>query len=223
MESFTYKEDKFYLSGAPFIVRSGAVHYFRVPKEYWHDRLLKLKECGFNTVETYVPWNLHEPQDGVFDFVGDNDIAEFLGVAKKLGLYAIVRPCPYICAEWEFGGLPAWLLKDGNMRLRCNYPPYMQKVERYLRKLFEILRPWLLSSGGNILMMQIENEYGSFGNDKDYLYKLTEIYRDCGIDCLLFTADGVWYNMVVSGSLPEKPGRLPPVFSAFPCGTERLR
>ena len=204
MESFTYKEDKFYLSGAPFIVRSGAVHYFRVPKEYWHDRLLKLKECGFNTVETYVPWNLHEPQDGVFDFVGDNDIAEFLGVAKKLGLYAIVRPCPYICAEWEFGGLPAWLLKDGNMRLRCNYPPYMQKVERYLRKLFEILRPWLLSSGGNILMMQIENEYGSFGNDKDYLYKLTEIYRDCGIDCLLFTADGVWYNMVVSGSLPEK-------------------
>ncbi len=204
MENFTYKENKFYLGGEPFIVRSGAIHYFRVPREYWRDRLLKLKECGFNTVETYVPWNLHEPKENEFDFDGDNDIAEFLGVAKKLGLYAIVRPCPYICAEWEAGGLPAWLLKDGNMRLRCNYPSFMQKVERYLRKLFDVLRPWLLSCGGNILMMQIENEYGSYGNDKEYLRKLVEIYRDCGIDCLLFTADGVWHNMVVSGSLPEK-------------------
>ncbi len=204
MENFTCVKDKFYLNGEPFTVRSGAVHYFRVPREYWYDRLLKLKECGFNTVETYVPWNLHEPKENEFDFDGENDIVEFLQIARRLGLYAIVRPGPFICAEWEAGGLPAWLLKDGNMRLRCNYPPFVEKVERYLRALFEKLRPCLLSRGGNVIMMQVENEYGSYGNDKDYLVKLVEIYRDCGADCVLFTADGVWYNMVVSGSLPEK-------------------
>ena len=204
METFAYKANEFFLNGKPFIVRSGAVHYFRVPKEYWEDRLLKLKECGLNTVETYVPWNFHETKENRFDFEGEKDVASFLRIAQKLGLYAIVRPCPYICAEWEFGGLPAWLLKDGNMRLRCGYPPFMQKVERYLRKLLAVLRPCLLSGGGNILMMQVENEYGSFGNDKEYLNQLVGIFRDSGIDCLLFTADGVCRNMVVSGSLPEK-------------------
>lgn len=204
MEIFSYKGNEFLFNGEPFIVRSGAIHYFRIPRAYWRDRLMKLKECGFNTVETYVAWNVHEPREGEFVFDGENDVSEFLSEAQRLGLYAIIRPCPYICAEWEFGGLPAWLLKDGNMRLRCNYSPYMQKVEKYLHRLFDVLRPHLLSAGGNVIMMQVENEYGSFGNDKTYLQRLVEIFRECGIDCLLFTADGVWYNMVASGSLPEK-------------------
>lgn len=204
MEQFSYKGNKFLLNGEPFVVRAGAIHYFRISRAYWHDRLLKLKECGFNTVETYVAWNVHEPREGEFVFADENDVSEFLSEAQRLGLYAIVRPCPYICAEWEFGGLPAWLLKDGNMRLRCDYPPYMQKVEKYLHRLFDVLRPHLLSAGGNVIMMQVENEYGSFGNDKSYLNKLVDIYRECGIDCLLFTADGVWHNMIVGGSLPER-------------------
>lgn len=204
MKNFSYKGNEFFLDGEPFIVRAGAIHYFRIPRAYWRDRLLKLKECGFNTVETYVAWNVHEPREGEFVFDGENDVSEFLSEAQRLGLYAIVRPCPYICAEWESGGLPAWLLKDGNMRLRCNYPPYMQKVEKYLHRLSDVLRPHLLSAGGNVIMMQVENEYGSFGNDKTYLQRLADIFRECGMDCLLFTADGVWYNMVSSGSLPEK-------------------
>ena len=204
MERFTYKGKDFYLNGEPFKVYAGAIHYFRVPREYWRDRLLKLKECGFNTVETYVAWNLHEPREGQFDFTGEKDVVGFLRTAQELGLYAIVRPGPYICAEWTAGGFPAWLLADRNIRLRCSHPLYMQKVERYFKRLFEELRPCLLQNGGNILMMQVENEYGSYGNDKTYLEKLVRIYRQCGIDCQLFTADGAWVNMLKKGTLTKE-------------------
>jgi beta-galactosidase len=117
MGVLTYKGDSFYMDGQKYRVFSGAMHYFRIPREYWHDRLLKLKECGFNTVETYTCWNLHEPREGEFDFSGDLDVAEFIAQAGALGLNVILRPGPYICAEWEFGGLPAWLLKYEKMPL----------------------------------------------------------------------------------------------------------
>ena len=199
----TRNGERFYLDGEPFTIRSGAIHYFRVPRPYWRDRLLKLKECGFNTVETYVAWNVHESHEGDFDFSGEKDVAAFLRTAQELGLYAIVRPGPFICAEWEAGGFPAWLFADRNMRLRCNCAPYMQKVERYFKRLFAELSPCAIEHGGNVILWQVENEYGSYGNDKEYLRRLVEIYRENGIAGQLFTADGAWINMLVKGALPE--------------------
>lgn len=197
------KNKKFYMDSKPFDIYSGAMHYFRTVPEYWEDRLTKLKAAGFNTVETYVCWNLHEKKPGEFDFSGILDIEKYLEIAQKVGLYAIVRPGPYICAEWDFGGLPAWLLKDKNMQIRCMYPDYLKCVERFYKELLPRLFPHLESHGGNIIAMQVENEYGSYGNDKDYLRYVEKLTRDCGIDCLLFTSDGNTNNMISGGSLPD--------------------
>ena len=197
------KNKKFYMDSMPFDIYSGAIHYFRTVPEYWEDRLTKLKAAGFNTVETYVCWNLHEKKPGEFDFSGILDIEKYLEIAQKVGLYAIVRPGPYICAEWDFGGLPAWLLKDKNMQIRCMYPDYLKCVERFYKELLPRLVPHLQSNGGNIIAMQVENEYGSYGNDKDYLRYVEKLTRDCGIDCLLFTSDGNTNNMISGGSLPD--------------------
>ena len=197
------KNKKFYMDSKPFDIYSGAIHYFRTVPEYWEDRLTKLKAAGFNTVETYVCWNLHEKKPGEFDFSGILDIEKYLEIAQKVGLYAIVRPGPYICAEWDFGGLPAWLLKDKNMQIRCMYSDYLKCVERFYKELLPRLVPHLESHGGNIIAMQVENEYGSYGNDKDYLRYVEKLTRDCGIDCLLFTSDGNTNNMISGGSLPD--------------------
>lgn len=197
------KNKKFYMDSKPFDIYSGAMHYFRTVPEYWEDRLTKLKAAGFNTVETYVCWNLHEKKTGEFDFSGILDIEKYLEIAQKVGLYAIVRPGPYICAEWDFGGLPAWLLKDKNMQIRCMYPDYLKCVERFYKELLARLVPHLESHGGNIIAMQVENEYGSYGNDKDYLRYVEKLTRDCGVDCLLFTSDGNTNNMISGGSLPD--------------------
>lgn len=197
------KSKKFYMDSKPFDIYSGAMHYFRTVPEYWEDRLTKLKAAGFNTVETYVCWNLHEKKPGEFDFSGILDIEKYLEIAQKVGLYAIVRPGPYICAEWDFGGLPAWLLKDKNMQIRCMYPDYLKCVERFYKELLPRLVPHLESHGGNIIAMQVENEYGSYGNDKDYLRYVEKLTRDCGIDCLLFTSDENTNNMLSGGSLPD--------------------
>ena len=197
------KNKKFYMDSKPFDIYSGAMHYFRTVPEYWEDRLTKLKAAGFNTVETYVCWNLHEKKPGEFDFSGILDIEKYLEIAQKVGLYAIVRPGPYICAEWDFGGLPAWLLKDKNMQIRCMYSDYLKCVERFYKELLPRLVPHLESHGGNIIAMQVENEYGSYGNDKDYLRYVEKLTRDCGIDCLLFTSDENTNNMISGGSLPD--------------------
>ena len=203
MPTFTYDNAHFLLNGEPFTVISGAIHYFRTPPEYWEDRLKKLKACGFNTVETYTCWNLHERREGEFDFSGMLDIVRFIETATALGLYVIVRPGPYICAEWDFGGLPAWLLSYPQMAIRCNDPLYLEKVAPYYRELLSRIRPYLITNGGNILMVQVENEYGSFGNDHDYLRRVAEMYRENGIDCTLFTSDGTCLWMLNGGSLPE--------------------
>lgn len=197
------KNKEFYMNGKPFKIYSGAMHYFRVLPEYWEDRLTKLKLAGFNTVETYVCWNLHEPKPNEFCFDGLLDIVKFIETAKKVGLYCIVRPGPYICAEWDFGGLPAWLLKDKNMQIRCNYPDYLSCVERFYKKLLPMLVPHLETNGGNIIAMQVENEYGSYGNDKEYLKFIESLMNECGIDVLYFTSDGNWKNMLSGGSLPH--------------------
>ena len=203
MAVFTYKDKDFLLNGEKFIIYSGAIHYFRVKHEDWYDRLLKLKECGFNTVETYVAWNLHEPSEGEFNFDGDLDLAKFLDTAKALGLYALVRPGPYICAEFDFGGLPSWLLSYPNIKLRCYNETYLSKVRSFFTRLYDILIPRLITNGGNILMLQIENEYGSFGNDKRYLQALVDMNKELGADCLLFTSDGRLPVMTECGSHPD--------------------
>ncbi len=195
--------EQFYLNGEEFKIHAGAIHYFRTLPEYWEDRLLKLKLAGFNTVETYVCWNMHEPQKGTFDFSGILDVERFLSIAQKLGLYAIVRPAPYICAEWDFGGLPAWLLREPNLHVRCADPAYLAHVEDFYRELLPRFVPHQLNCGGNIIMMQVENEYGSFGNDKEYLRAMERIMRENGITVPLFTSDGPDDGMLTGGTLPD--------------------
>lgn len=193
-------KDNFYLNGKEFKVISGGIHYFRVVPEYWRDRLEKLKAMGCNTVETYIPWNLHEPKKGQFDFEGILDIKRYIEIAQELGLWVIVRPSPYICAEWEFGGLPAWLIADDSMKLRCNYEPYIKHVKDYYNELFKILIPLQINYGGPIIFMQIENEYGYFGDDKTYLNKLAEIMKENGTVVPLVTSDGPWGNALEAGN-----------------------
>lgn len=203
MSLLQVKENMFYLEDQPFVILSGAIHYFRVVPEYWKDRLLKLKACGFNTVETYVAWNLHEPSEGTFCFEGICDIVKFVQIADEVGLKVIVRPGPYICAEWEFGGFPGWLIKDRNMQLRCNYAPYLEKVDRFFDELIGRLIPLLCTNGGPIIAMQVENEYGSYGNDKAYLRHIEQGLIRRGVDCLLFTSDGPGDTMLTGGTLPN--------------------
>ncbi|WCT55808.1 beta-galactosidase [Paenibacillus kyungheensis] len=202
MNTFEVVGNDFVYNGQPMRLLSGAIHYFRIVPEYWEDRLLKLKALGLNTVETYIPWNLHEPQEGFFDFTGIADVVAFIQLAGSLGLHVIVRPSPYICAEWEFGGLPAWLLADQNMRLRSYDISYLDKVDAYYDVLLPLLQPLLCTKGGPIIAMQIENEYGSYGNDTAYLQYIQEAMVIRGMDVLLFTSDGPEDFMLQGGMVP---------------------
>lgn len=203
MTRFTVAHNDFLLDGRPHRVLSGALHYFRVLPQQWEDRLLKLKAMGLNCVETYVAWNLHEPQPGEFDFTGGLDLPAFVRLAGSLGLHVIVRPGPYICAEWEFGGLPAWLLADPDMALRCMYPPYLDAVARFLDALLPPLLPLQAGQGGPVIAMQVENEYGSYGSDQAYLRWLEQALRARGVDTLLFTSDGATDFMLTHGTVPH--------------------
>lgn len=201
-ETFEIKKE-FLLNGQPFKIYSGAVHYFRIAPSEWRDTLEKLKAAGLNTVETYIPWNVHEPQEGQFVFEDRYDIGKFVKLAQSIGLYVILRPSPYICAEWEFGGLPAWLLRYPDMVVRSNTPRFMEKVANYYEALFKVLVPLQITHGGPVLMMQVENEYGSFGNDKAYLRHIKSLMETNGVDVPLFTADGSWQQALKAGSLIE--------------------
>lgn len=203
MSRLTYDKNGFYLDQKPITLISGTIHYFRVIPEYWEDRLKKLRACGFNTVETYTCWNLHERHEGEFCFEGNLDITRFVKTAQDLGLYVILRPGPYICAEMEFGGLPSWLLTERSMHLRCNDELFLSKVSNYYHELFQQLKPYFAENGGNIIAVQVENEYGSYGNDKDYLRAVAKIYQDNGINEMYFTSDGPNGLMLGGGSLPE--------------------
>lgn len=200
-------KDKFYLDGKEIQIISGSIHYFRVVPGYWRDRLEKLVNIGCNAVETYIPWNFHEPEKGKFLWDGMHDVCRFIETAQELGLYVIIRPSPYICAEWEFGGLPAWLLKDKNMRLRCSYAPYLEAIDEYYSVLMPKLAPYQTDCGGNIIMMQIENEYGYYGNDKNYLRFLHDTMRKYGITVPFVTSDGPWSEAVFKSGMTD--GALP--------------
>lgn len=195
--------DTFYLNGEPLQIISGAFHYFRTVPEYWRDRLEKLKNMGCNTVETYIPWNFHEPKKGEFLWNGMHDVCRFLDITKELGLYVILRPSPYICAEWEFGGLPAWLLKDHDMHFRCSYAPYLREVKRYYEVLLPKLVPYQIDHSGNVILFQIENEYGYYGNDHAYMEFLYDTMRELGITVPFVTSDGPWGKAFESGMIRD--------------------
>ena len=178
---------KFLIDGKESRILSGEIHYFRVPREYWRDRLKKLKACGLNTVATYIPWNLHERSKGTFDFSGDLDLCAFLETADELGLKVILRPGPYICAEWEFGGFPAWLLAEPGLRLRCSEPKYLAYVKRYLEAVYDKVRKFYTR---NIILLQIENGYASYGNDMVYYEFLKKLADESGYQNVLIAADG---------------------------------
>lgn len=193
--------DRIYINGEAVQIISGSIHYFRVVPEYWKDRLEKLKAMGCNTVETYVAWNVHEPEEGEFHFDEERDLCRFLDLAWELGLYVIVRPSPYICAEWEFGGFPYWLLTKPGIRLRCSNQIYLDCVARYYDELIPRLVPYQITNGGPLLMLQIENEYGSYGNDKNYLAALKTMMEERGITVPFVTSDGPGRQYLEDGNL----------------------
>lgn len=194
-------KDTFYLNGEPFQIISGSIHYFRVVPEYWRDRLEKLRAMGCNTVETYVPWNAHEPEKGEYHFEGMLDLVKFLKTAEEVGLYVMLRPSPYICAEWEFGGLPAWLLKEDGMRLRAYYEPFLRHVRDYYNVLFPMVTPLQVTEGGPIILMQVENEYGYYGDDTKYLEAIRDMMLKRGVNVPLITSDGPFPESLSCGHL----------------------
>jgi beta-galactosidase len=199
--------DHFELDGKPFQVISGAIHSARVPRAYWRDRLKKARAMGLNTVETYVFWDLHEPSPGQFDFSAQNDIAEFIREAQQEGLYVILRPGPYVCAEWDFGGYPAWLLRDPGMEVRTSNPAFMAAATRWFHRLGQELAPLQSGNGGPIIAVQVENEYGSYGSDHNYMEQIHHLLIDSGFNrAMLYTADGA--AELPDGSLPELPAAI---------------
>ena len=203
--SFTVSGKQFLLDGKPFQVISGEMHYTRIPREYWRDRLRKARAMGLNTITTYAFWNVHEPHRGQYDFSGQADLAEYIREAQQEGLYVILRPGPYVCAEWELGGYPAWLLKDRDLLLRSNEPKYNSEVVPWFARLAREIVPLLLKNGGPIIAVQIENEYGSFNDHEDgYLARVQQQLVASGLgDSLLYTANQT--NDLARGSLPDVP------------------
>ena len=199
---FSIEGDHFVLDGKPFQIISGEMHYARIPRKYWRDRLKKARAMGLNTVSTYVFWNAHEPRPGVYDFSGRLDVAAFIRMAQEEGLYVILRPGPYSCAEWDLGGFPAWLLADPNLVLRSTDPKFLEPAGRWLKRLGQELAPLQLAPGGPILAVQVENEYGSFGNDHSYVKWVRDTLLQAGFtDSLLYTADGG--DELTAGTLPD--------------------
>src|SRR5690242_6847436 len=204
--SFALGDSAFLLDGKPIQIISGEMHYPRVPREAWRARMKMAKAMGLNTIGTYVFWNLHEPQKGKFDFSGNNDIAAFVKMAQEEGLWVILRPSPYVCAEWEFGGYPYWLQNEKGLVVRSKEPQYLAEYKKYIMEVGKQLAPLQVNHGGNILMVQIENEYGSYGSDKEYLAINRKLSIDAGFDGLLYTCDPA--ADVAKGHLP---GLLPAV------------
>ena len=201
--SFNAVGDHFELDGKPFQILSGELHYERIPREYWRARLKMARAMGLNTIATYVFWNIHEPHPGEFNFSGNADLAEFIREAQQEGLRVLLRAGPYSCAEWEFGGFPAWLMKDAKMQtaLRTNDPAFIQPVERWLTRLGQEVKPLLVENGGPVIAVQIENEYGNFGSDHAYMERLHQIFVHAGLEsALLYTADPS--RALPNGSIP---------------------
>ena len=188
--TFTVGDKTFLLNGQPFVVKAAEIHYPRIPRPYWEHRIKMCKALGMNAVCIYIFWNIHEQQEGQFNFTGNNDVAEFCRLAQKNGMYVIVRPGPYVCAEWEMGGLPWWLLKKKDIRLRERDPYFMERVKIFEQKVGEQLAPLTIQRGGPIIMVQVENEYGSYGEDKPYVSEIRDCLRGIyGKELALFQCD----------------------------------
>jgi len=204
--TFALGDENFLLDGKPFQMISGELHYPRIPREAWRHRMKMAKAMGLNTIGTYVFWNVHEPEQGKYDFSGNNDIAAFVKIAQEEGLWVVLRPSPYVCAEWEFGGYPYWLQKDKSLVVRSKDPKYLAAYGRYLNEVAKQLAPLQVNHGGPVLMVQVENEYGFYASDKDYLALNRKMFVDAGFDGLLYTCDPG--EKVKDGHLP---GLLPAV------------
>ena len=189
-QTFEVGQNTFLLDGKPFVVKAAEMHYPRIPRPYWEHRIQMCKALGMNTVCIYVFWNIHEQREGMFDFTDNNDVAEFCRLCQKNGLFVIVRPGPYVCAEWEMGGLPWWLLKKKDIRLREQDPYFMERVKLFEQKVGEQLAPLTIQHGGPIIMMQVENEYGSYGENKPYVSEIRDYLRGIyGSELTLFQCD----------------------------------
>ena len=206
VHTFALGDSVFLLDGKPFQIISAELHYPRVPREAWRDRMKQAKAMGINTIGTYVFWNLHEPQKGKFDFAGNNDIAAFVKTAWEEGLWVILRPSPYVCAEWEFGGYPYWLQNEKGLVVRSKEATYLKEYRDYIMEAGKQLAPLQINHGGNILMVQVENEYGFYSNDKDYMELNRKMFIEAGFDGLLYTCDPA--GTIKDGHLP---GLLPAV------------
>ncbi|SEJ37612.1 beta-galactosidase [Arthrobacter sp. yr096] len=203
MDTFEIGDQDFLLNDRPFRVLSGAIHYFRVHPDLWADRIHKARLMGLNTIETYVPWNEHSPVPGSFVADGGLDLGRFLDLVADSGMHAIVRPGPYICAEWDNGGLPAWLFSDPTVGVRSSEPAYLAAVSAYMESVLDVVVPRQISRGGPVIMFQIENEYGAYGSDNAYLQHLVDLTKRLGVDVPLFTCDQPFGTMIEDGSLPE--------------------
>jgi beta-galactosidase len=204
--TFALGDSTFLLDGKPFLMISGELHYPRIPKEAWRHRMRMAKAMGLNTIGTYVFWNVHEPEKGKYDFSGNNDIAAFVKIAQEEGLWVVLRPSPYVCAEWEFGGYPYWLQKEEGLIVRSLEPKFIAAYRKYIYEVAKQLAPLQVNHGGNILMVQVENEYGFYSNDKAYLEENKRLFIEAGFDGLLYTCDPA--PKVKDGHIP---GLLPAV------------
>jgi beta-galactosidase GanA len=200
--SFKFEGPEFVLNGRPFQIMAGEIHFQRIPREYWGDRLAKVRAAGLNTVCTYVFWNALEPEPGQWDFSGQNDLAAFIRTARRAGLWVVLRPGPYACAEWDFGGLPAWLLRTPDIKVRCSDSRYLAACEAYIQRVASEVRDLQVHRGGPLLMVQIENEYGSFGNDRQYTAALKQMWEKAGLEVPFYTADGATPHMLEAGTVP---------------------
>jgi beta-galactosidase len=225
--TFELKDGKFYMDGQPFQILAGEMHYARIPRERWRYAMRMARAMGLNTVTTYAFWNLHEPEPGQFNFAGQNDLAEYLRIAQQEGLYVILRPGPYVCAEWEFGGYPAWLLKDRNTVVRSLDPRFMKPAADWFQYLGAVVKPFLLANGGPIIAVQVENEYGSFGKDHEYMQAIQQMVMDSGMGgtaehpTLLYTSDGGVQQP--DGSIPGLPAAVNFAPGDAASETKRLR
>jgi beta-galactosidase len=201
--TFSFRNTDFLLDGNPYQLIAGEMHPARIPAEYWHHRIQMAKAMGCNTIAAYIFWNYHETGPGVYDFkTGNHNLAQFIRLAAQEGLWVILRPGPYVCAEWDFGGIPPYLLKIPDIKVRCMDERYMLAAGNYMKALAAEIKPLLITNGGPVLMLQVENEYGSYGNDQRYMKQIKKIWEQSGIDVPFFTGDGPTTYMLEAGSLP---------------------